>query len=129
MHKVLNKNIFDTFKYNQLYTRCMLSNDLIKHIKKDKNYKDKKVELDKVIENSYLQVKHTIQNLESNNIDFNFGFIYADPFVKKFETHDRFIPIIFNEFVKHGSHQGEDGHHPSEQGHKLFAEEITKYIS
>lgn len=47
MHKVLNKNIFDTFKYNQLYTRCMLSNDLIKHIKKDKNYKDKKVKLDK----------------------------------------------------------------------------------
>ena len=88
----------------------------------------KEVGLDKVIENSYLQVKNTIKNLESYNIDFNFGFVYADPLVKKFETHDRFIPIIFNELVKHGSYQGEDGHHPSEQGHKLFAEKITKYI-
>lgn len=47
MHKVLNKNIFDTFKYNQLYTRCMLSNDLIKYINKDKNDKNKKEAISK----------------------------------------------------------------------------------
>ena len=47
MHKVLNKNIFDTLKRNKLHTYCMLSNDLITHINKDKNDKNKKVSIDK----------------------------------------------------------------------------------
>ena len=42
MHKVLNKNIFDTLKRNKLHTYCMLSNDLITHINKDKNDKNDK---------------------------------------------------------------------------------------
>ena len=47
MHKVLNKNIFDTLKRNKLHTYCMLSNDLITHINKDKNDKNKKEAISK----------------------------------------------------------------------------------
>ena len=89
----------------------------------------KKVGIDTIRENSYFNIKKTIQNLEFHKIDFNFGFVYDDPLIKNFDTHARFIPIIFNEFVKQGSYQGVDGHHPSEQGHKLFAKNIKKFIS
>lgn len=47
MHKVLNKNIFDTLKRNKLHTYCMLSNDLIKYINNDKNDKNKKEAISK----------------------------------------------------------------------------------
>jgi hypothetical protein len=47
MHKVLNKNIFDTLKRNKLHTYCMLSNDRIHYVNKNIQEKNKKVSIDK----------------------------------------------------------------------------------
>lgn len=47
MHKVLNKNIFDTLKRNKLHTYCMLSNDRIHYVNKNIQAKNKKVSIDK----------------------------------------------------------------------------------
>jgi len=83
---------------------------------------------DDIIKRSISQVDETLQLLEKHDIDFNFGFVYPDENNKIFSKHKNFIPLIFRQWVQERNLHGVDDHHPSEDGHRLFAEEIKQYI-
>jgi len=83
---------------------------------------------DSVIHQSLSKVKETIDLLDDSDIDFNFGFVYPEEQNKIFYQHKKFIPLIFKQWIDQHNLHGWDGHHPSEEGHRLFAEEIKQYL-
>ena len=83
---------------------------------------------DWVIEQSISKVKETIDLLDDSGIDFNFGFVYPEEQNKIFHQHKKFIPLIFKQWIDQHNLQGSDGHHPEEEGQRLFAEEIKQYL-
>jgi len=83
---------------------------------------------DTIIKRSINQVKQTVDLLDTYGVDFNFGFVYSDEQNNIFFQHKNFIPLVFSQWIQEHNLQGPDGHHPSEEGHRLFAEEIKQYL-
>lgn len=82
-----------------------------------------------LIQKSLECVENTHKILDDLNINYHFGFVFDDKNNQKFLHHKRYIPTIFSNFIKNHNLFGLDNYHPSEQGHKLFAKHIEKFIS
>tara|TARA_A100001011_G_scaffold43972_1_gene41229 strand:+ start:87 stop:692 length:606 start_codon:yes stop_codon:yes gene_type:complete len=83
---------------------------------------------DNIVKESINQVNETLHLLDAHEVDFNFGFIFPDEQNKIFYQHKKFIPLVFSQWVAERNLQGPDGCHPSEEGHRLFSEEIQNYL-
>ena len=83
---------------------------------------------EKVIELSKAQVFDTHTMLDKYQVDYNFGFVYEDDLNTTFVDHPRFIPITFRTFVKENKLEGDDGYHPSAEGHQAYAEAIRPFL-
>jgi len=83
---------------------------------------------DNIIKESINQVEQTIHLLENYEVDFYFGFVYAEDQNIKLSRHKNCLPLVFSQWIKERNLAGPDGHHPSEKGHRLFAKEIQKFI-
>jgi len=97
-------------------------------LKKYHNSIFNKMDLEKVIKLSHQQVQETHNLMEKFNINYHFGFVYHRKENLEYTTHPRYIPITFRTFVKENKLEGDDGYHPSAEGHQAYAEAIRPFL-
>ena len=83
---------------------------------------------DAIIARSIDQIKNTLHQLDHYQIDYNFGFTYPDIHNKIFNQHKKLIPVNFKTWIDEHNLKNQDGHHPSAEGQRFFAQAIKQYI-